>query len=174
MTYETSDPNPTCSEDSTLEESMWYILSFEIVKKTKGLFLVWPLGGLFITFQPSLLEFRFSLLVLNFCSTELVVVTLIQFRLTLSILENLSKNKPQNIRMIYETKKRWVQDPYGGFFNFCKINIYGLECYRCVCHDLLSRIYVTLLPSSKKFTGIIIMVHHPYTYYVLNIIIYLG
>ena len=66
--------------------------------------------------------------------------------LTLSSLESLCKNKPPTIRMIYESKKRRVQNPSGGFFTFCKINVYGLECFRCVFHDILSRISLTLLP----------------------------
>ena len=52
--------------DSTLQESMWHILSFEIVRKTKGVFLVWPLGVLFLAFQLSLFEFVLSLMVLLF------------------------------------------------------------------------------------------------------------
>ena len=55
MTDDPSDSNPKFSEDSTLEESIWHILYFEIVQKTKGLFLVWPLGGLFLAFQMGLL-----------------------------------------------------------------------------------------------------------------------
>ena len=52
--------------DSTLQESMWHILSFEIVRKTKGVFLVWPLGVLFLAFQLGLFEFVLSLMVLLF------------------------------------------------------------------------------------------------------------
>ena len=63
---EPSESNPTCSEDSTIEDIIWHILSFEIFQKTKGLFLVWHLGVLFISFQLGLLEFGFSLLVLHF------------------------------------------------------------------------------------------------------------
>ena len=71
MTDEPSESNITFSEDYNLEESMWNILSFEIVQKIKGLFLVWTLGGLFIAFQISLLEFGFSFLVLHFCLVNL-------------------------------------------------------------------------------------------------------
>ena len=55
MTDDPSESNPTFSEDSTIEESMWNILYFEIGHKTKGLILVWPLGGFFIAFQLRLL-----------------------------------------------------------------------------------------------------------------------
>ena len=36
MTDDPSESNPTCYEDSTLEDSMWRSPSFEIVQKTKG------------------------------------------------------------------------------------------------------------------------------------------
>ena len=68
MTFKTSYSNQTCSEYSTLEEIMWHILSFEIVHKTKVLFLVWRLGGGFPAFQLGLLEFVFSFIVLYFSS----------------------------------------------------------------------------------------------------------
>ena len=35
---------------------MWNILSFEIVHEKKGILLVWPLGGFFISFQLVLLD----------------------------------------------------------------------------------------------------------------------
>ena len=54
-TFEPSESNPTCSKDSTLEESMWNILLFEKFQNTKGIFLVWPLGGFFLAFKLSLL-----------------------------------------------------------------------------------------------------------------------
>ena len=126
-------------------KSMWHILSFTILQTTKGLFLVWHLGGFFIVFQLGLIEFGFSLLVLNFCLAKSVAGTLIHLILTLSILDSLCKNKLPNIRTISETKKRLVQNPPVSFFTFWKINVYGLECFRCVCHDLLSRISLTLL-----------------------------
>ena len=69
LSYITVDPselNPTFSEDSTLEDSMWNIISFGIVKNTKSLFLVWPLGDLFLALQLGLLELELSLLVLHF------------------------------------------------------------------------------------------------------------
>ena len=50
----TDDPlesNKTFSKYSTPEEIIWNTLSFEIAQKTKSLFLVWPLGGLFLAFQ---------------------------------------------------------------------------------------------------------------------------
>ena len=66
ITDDPSESNPTCSEDYTLEESMCHILSFKIMQKIKGLFLMWPLRGFYIALQLSLLEFVFSLLVLIF------------------------------------------------------------------------------------------------------------
>ena len=66
MNVDTSESNPTCSEYSTIEESMWNILPFEILQKTKGLFLVWTFGGFFIALQLGLLEILFSLLVMHF------------------------------------------------------------------------------------------------------------
>ena len=51
ITVDPSDSNTTFSEDYTPEESMWRILFFEIVQKTKGVFLVWHLGGFFLAFQ---------------------------------------------------------------------------------------------------------------------------
>ena len=86
MAVEPSESNPTCSEYSTLEDSMWHILSFEIVQKTKALFLVWTLGGLYLAFQLILLEFGLSLLVVCLCLTESVVGTLSHFSLNLSSL----------------------------------------------------------------------------------------
>ena len=106
MTVEPSESNKTCSDDSTLEESIFHILSFEIVQKKKGLFLVWTLGGFFLAFQLSLLEFGFSVLVLNFCLEKSVVGTLGHLSFTLSILDSLRKNIPPNIRMISDPKKR--------------------------------------------------------------------
>ena len=38
MTDDTSEWNPTCSEDSTLEEGMWHILSFGIVQEKGYIF----------------------------------------------------------------------------------------------------------------------------------------
>ena len=38
ISYDPSESNLTCSDDSTLEESMWHVIFFEIVQKTKGLF----------------------------------------------------------------------------------------------------------------------------------------
>ena len=125
---------------------MCNILSFEIVYKIKEIFLVLPLGGFFLDFQLRILEFVFSLLVLHFCLVKPVVVTLRQLILSLSSLDSLYKNKPPNIRMIAGAKKRRVQNLYGGFFTFCQIDMYGLECFRCVCHELYHRIYVTSLP----------------------------
>ena len=109
ITYDPPESNPTCSKDSTLEEIMWNIISFEILQKTKGLYLVWHLGGFFIALQLSLLEFGFSLLVLSFCLSKSVFSILIQFSLTFNILYSPCKNKPPNIRMVAESKKGLVK-----------------------------------------------------------------
>ena len=50
-----------------------------------------------------------------------VVGTLSHFISALSILEIICESKPPNIRMIYDAKKRWVKNPYGGFFTFVKL-----------------------------------------------------
>ena len=133
------------------------------LKLCRKLSLVWPLGGFFLALQISLIEFGLSLLVLNFCLAYSVVRTLSQLSLTLCSLEILRKNKRLNIRMIDEAKKIWVQNPSGGFFTFCKINIYVSECFRCVCHEILSRLSLTLIQAGWYFTGLIIMVHYPCT-----------
>ena len=86
---------------------MWHIPSFEIVHKTKGLFLVWPLGGPFLAFKLRLLEFVLSLLGPHLRLAKSVVGILSQLRLTFSILESQRENKPPKIRMIDEAKKRW-------------------------------------------------------------------
>ena len=85
---------------------MWHILSFEIVQKTKDLFLVWPLVGLFIAFQLILLEFGLYLLVKHFCLAKSVIGTIILLSLNFIILESLCKNKPPNIRIIADANKR--------------------------------------------------------------------
>ena len=61
------------------------------------------------------------------------------------------------------TKSIW------SILHFCRINLYGLECFRCVCHELLSRIYLTLLLSVWTFNLLRIMVHYPYNWYAVNI-----
>ena len=71
-------------------------------------------------------------MVLHFFLSKSVVDTLIQLIFNLSNLERPCKIKAPNIKMIDEAKKRRVKDPSGGFFNCCKINMYGLECFRCV------------------------------------------
>ena len=40
-----------------------------------------------------------------------------------------------------------IKNPSDGFFTFGKINMYGLEYFKSMCHELLGRISVTLLPS---------------------------
>ena len=100
------ESNTTCSEYSTLEESIWHKISFEIVQKIKGPFSVWPLGGIFLDFQLGLIEFRFSLLVMHFFLAKSAVRTLSQLILTLISLESLCKNKPLNIRMTAKSKRR--------------------------------------------------------------------
>ena len=107
----------------------------------KGLLLVWHLGGLFLAFQLGLLYFGFSLLFLQFCLEKLTVGTFITLSFNFSITESLCKNIPLNIRVIVEANKIWLQNPYVGFVTFCIINLYGLECFRCVCHDLFSRFF---------------------------------
>ena len=82
------------------------------------MFLVWPLGGLFIAFKLGLSGFELSLLVLHFCLAKLVVVNLIYLSLILSILDILCKNRTLKIRMISEEENRLVQNPYEGFFTF--------------------------------------------------------
>ena len=143
---------------------MWHILYFEIIQKTKGLFLVWLLGGFFLAFRLDLLEFGFYLLVLNFCLAKSSVDTIIHLRLTLSSLDSLCKNKPPNIKIISEAKKIWLQNPSGGFFNFFKINVHGLEYFRCVCHEILSRISLSLIPYGWYFTRMRIIFHHSCTW----------
>ena len=71
----------------------------------KGLFIVLPLGGLFMGFQLGWLEFLFSLLTIHFWLEKSVVGTLRNLRFTLSSLESLYKNIPPNIRVISEAKK---------------------------------------------------------------------
>ena len=61
------------------------------------------------------------------------------------------------------TKSIW------SILHFCRINLYGLECFRCVCHELLIRIYLTLLLSVWTFNLLRIMVHYPYNWYAVNI-----
>ena len=114
ITVEPLESNTTCSGYSNIEDSMWHILSFEIVSNTKGLFLVWPLGGFFFFFQ------RLSLLVIYVCLAKSVVDALIHLSLTFISVESVCKNLPTKIRIIDEAKKRWVQNPSGGFFNFVK------------------------------------------------------
>ena len=143
---------------------MWYILFFEIRQKTKDIFLVWPLGGFFIAFQLGLIEFVLSLLDIYVCLTKSFVENCIHIILNLSSLKSLCKIIPPNIRIIYEAKKRLVQDTSGGFLHFCKINVYVLECFGCVYHELLSVISLTLLPSRRYFTVSIIIVHRPFTW----------
>ena len=89
MNFDTSESNKNCSENSTIEEIMWYILSFEIMQNTKGLFLVWPLGEFFIAFKLGFLEFGLYLLVLHFCLAKSVFGTLIHFSLNFGILDRL-------------------------------------------------------------------------------------
>ena len=80
-----------------------------------------------------------------------VVVTLSQLILTFSILDILCKNKPPNIRMVSEAKNKWVKNASGGFFTFCKINIYGLKYFRCVLHELLNIISFTFFNILLSF-----------------------
>ena len=106
MTDDSSESKPNCSEDYTLEESMWHTLVFEIAHKKKGIFLVWPLGGFVLSFQLCLLKFRFPLLVLHFFLANPVDITLSHSILTSIILKNLCKNISPNIRMIAVANNR--------------------------------------------------------------------
>ena len=96
-----------------------------------------------------------------FFLSESVVGTLRHLSLAFRILEILCKNKPPTIIMIDGAKKRRAQKQFGGFFAFCKINLYGLKCFRCVWHDLFNRIPLTFIPSGWDFTVLIIISHHP-------------
>ena len=97
----------------------------------------------------------------SFCLTKSVSGTLSQLSLTLSSLEILCKNRPPYIMIIDEANKRWVKNPSGGLFTFFQINMYGLEYFRCVYHEILGRIFVSLLPYGWDFTGLRSMVRHP-------------
>ena len=123
MTDEPIDSDSNLSDNSTLKESIWHTLSFEIVQKIKGIFLVWPLRGFNIDFRLGLIEFASSLLVLHFFLEKSGVYTLRHFSLTLSSLDILCKKKPPNIMITYEPTKMWVQNPSGGLFTFCIINV---------------------------------------------------
>ena len=46
MDVEPSELNNTCSRDSTCEDSMWHIISFEIAHKIQGLFFGMAFGGI--------------------------------------------------------------------------------------------------------------------------------
>ena len=85
---------------------MWHILSFDIGQEDKGYVFSVFFERLFPAFQLGLLEFGLSLMVLNFCIEDSVVKTLSNLRFYLRILENFCKNKPPNIRMIAEAKKK--------------------------------------------------------------------
>ena len=58
-------------------------------------------------------------------------------------------------------------------FTYFRINVYCFECFICVCREILSRIYFTLIPSGSYFTGNIIMVQHRCNVYAVNIRRYL-
>ena len=121
MTIFTSESNPTCSEDSTLEESMWHIMYFVIVHKTKGIYFGVAFGRI-IYLNPT--ELTWILIFppgSDFCLAESVVGTLSQLISTFIILDILYKNKPQNIRIIDEAKKRLVKITSGGFFTLVKL-----------------------------------------------------
>ena len=143
--------------------------TFYYLKICRKKWSIFSFGRLRFAFQLGLLEFGFPILVLYFCLAKSFVGTLIHLILTFSSLESLRKNKPPNIRIIAEAKKIWLQNPSGYFFKFCRINVYGLECFRCLCHEILNRISLTFIPPSWYFTGLIIMVHHSCTYYAVDI-----
>ena len=39
-----------------------------------------------------------------------------------------------------------ITNTFGVLFTFGKINVYGMECSRCVCHELLGIISLTFIP----------------------------
>ena len=90
-TDDLSESNPTCSDYSTLEDSIWHILYFEIMYKTKDLFLGWPFGGVFLALQLVLLEFGLYLLIMPSCMLKSIFGTLNQLSLALIILYSLCK-----------------------------------------------------------------------------------
>ena len=61
------------------------------------------------------------------------------------------------------TKSIW------SIIQFCKINLYGLECFICVCHGHLSIIFLPFLPLGWSFTRLIIMFHLPCTGHAVSI-----
>ena len=79
--------------------------------------------GIFSWLTTGFNLFRLSLLFLHSFLEKSVVGTLIRLSLTLRSLESLYKNIQLKISIIGEAKKIWVQNPPGGFFNFCKINV---------------------------------------------------
>ena len=95
-----SESNPNCSEDYTIEESMWHIIYFEIAHKTKGLFLVWTLGGFFLAFQLGLVEFIFPLLVMTLPPLKIqLLASLANWSWIWVACRAHVKNKPSKIRM---------------------------------------------------------------------------
>ena len=88
MTVDPLESNTNCSWYSSHGESMWNILHFEIAQK-KSMFLMWPLGGLFLALQLGLLEFGLYLMVMYFFLANSVVGTIRHLILNLSSLESL-------------------------------------------------------------------------------------
>ena len=124
------------------------------------MFLVWPLGGFFIYFQLGLLEFGLYLLVMKFFfQSKLLGPWAIWYWLWISwiyyvkiyhqILELLTRQRRDEYKIHLEASSIIV-----------KINVYGLEFFRCMRHDLLSIISLTLIPYGWDFTRLQIMVHH--------------
>ena len=71
--------------------------------------------------------------------------------------------------MIAETKKRRIKKRPGGFFTFCKINAYGLECFGVVYHDsnfseISTRCYQCNINSNQN-----LMSHTPKTFQSIHI-----
>ena len=65
ITMEPPESNPIYYEDSTFEEIIQHIVSFGNLQYAKGIFLVFPLGGFFLTFQLVLFDFGLYPLVLH-------------------------------------------------------------------------------------------------------------
>ena len=67
-----------------------------------------------------------------------------------------------------------IKNSYGDFFIFCIMNVYVLECFRCVFIVTLRIISLTFIPYGWYFTALRAVVHHPCTWHAVNIRRYLG
>ena len=118
------------------------------------MFLVWPLGVLFLAFQLGLTGFLFITHGYTIFLEKSSVCTLSHLRFTFRSLDILCKNIPLNISMISESKRRLFQNTYGGFFTFCMMNIFGFEWIMFVLQVILIIISFTLIPSGCYFNGL--------------------